>query len=179
MDEMDKEASERLVELADELGELHGAATQLESPLLGDLVQRLEAWLNEASQRGADVKATLDRVAGDVESLLKKIDEVEADKSKVEKPAPVSTMDMDRLEKEAAEAKVLKVRCEALQRKCELLTTLESDGRLENGELHKVRQARDLTRTIPSTKSPTLTIEPFLRLPPAGFPHPYRPSMKS
>lgn len=142
MDEMDKEASERLVELADELGELHGAATQLESPLLGDLVQRLEAWLSDATQRGAGVRDTLERVAGDMESLLKKIDEVEADKSRIEKAACVIMPDNERLEKEAAEAKVFKVRCEALQRKCELLTTLESDGRLENGELHKVRLDR-------------------------------------
>ena len=44
---------------------------------------------------------------------------------------------LEDLKRKEKEHKVFKTRVDALQRKCELLTALESDGRLENGELHK------------------------------------------
>lgn len=81
LDEGDKENSGALAELADELSELQGAtaalAPEIDSPTLRELTSRLEAWLADASDRCVDAKTTIDRVAGDVEVLLRRLEEAE------------------------------------------------------------------------------------------------------
>lgn len=156
LDTSDKENADSLSSLADELSELQGIATEYTSPLLKDLTSRLEAWLSDASDRCLDNKSIIDRVAGDIEGLLQQLEEAEQDAKDAEQvaqslsaastapapPAPcplvhIDTSELEELRKKAKETRVFKTRVDALQRKCELLTALESDGRLENAELHK------------------------------------------
>lgn len=141
LDEIDKENLNSLTNLADEVSELQGAASHLHSPLLRDFVARMETWIADASDRSADCKSSIGRIAGDVEALLCRLDESEIERETLSRPpAEMSRAKVQRLEdleKQVRETSVFKTRCEALQRKCELLTALERDGRLENGELHK------------------------------------------
>lgn len=46
--------------------------------------------------------------------------------------------DVDKLREQVAQIKPLQTKVMELGRKCDLLKTLEADGRLENTELHKV-----------------------------------------
>lgn len=146
LDEADKENLDCLTGLAGEVSELHGAASELDSPLLGDLVHRMETWIADTSDRFVDSKASISRVAGDVEVLLQRLEEYEREledgggQEETTETAAAAAAAMKRvqeLEAKVKESSVYRTRCEALQRKCELLTALEKDGRLENGELHK------------------------------------------
>ncbi|CAO1638739.1 unnamed protein product [Sympodiomycopsis kandeliae] len=170
LDSSDKENSDALGELAEELNELQGIATEYTSSVLGDLTSRLEAWLSDASDRCVDNKSMIDRVAGEVEVLLRNLEEAEQDAkdahqvaeslkaSTVSAPPPLCPLlhieesQLDDLRKKAAEHAVSKTRVDALQRRCELLTALESDGRLENGELHKAFN-EELDRLYEHTQS--------------------------
>lgn len=159
LDTSDKENSDSLGLLADELSELQGVATEYTSSVLGDLTSRLEAWLSDASDRCVDNKSVIDRVVGDVEAVLTRLEEAERDAKDAREVAEsltaadvqssnqgpgscslthIEDAELEDLKKKAKEHKVFKTRVDALQRKCELLTALESDGRLENAELHKV-----------------------------------------
>lgn len=164
LDTSDKENSEALSGLAEELNELQGIATEYTSSVLADLTSRLEAWLSDASDRCLDNKQVIDRVAGDVEAVLQRLEEAERDAKDAQEvaqslsaaPAPaecslkhIDEAALQELQKKAKEHQVFKTRVDALQRKCELLTALESDGRLENAELHKV-SARSASIRTPS-----------------------------
>ncbi|CAO1622447.1 unnamed protein product [Parajaminaea phylloscopi] len=146
LDEVDRESLDALTALAEEVSELQGAASELPSPLLGELVNRMENWIADASDRSADCKSSIARVAGDVEALLRLLEQSEHEREELSQGrnaivgnpgAPQLEEKVQKLERQVRESGVFKTRCEALQRKCELLTALEKDGRLENGELHK------------------------------------------
>lgn len=129
LDESDKENASHLATLGEETEELRGIASQLSSRTLDELVDRVETWIEESEGRGKETRGLIGKVAGDVEMLLARVEEKERERDGEATAAAA---------KGEAEARVLRTRCEALQRKCELLTALEKDGRLENAALHTV-----------------------------------------
>lgn len=154
LDEVDKENLDHLDDLSEEIAELKGAASQMESPLLGELVTRLEEWERDAREGRKEGKGMIDKVTGDVETLLKRVDEAEearkvavkeleqlqeeASSRGQQRATPILTdQEIANLQRKAQEVSILKTKCEAISRKCTLLTSLEKDGRLENAELHK------------------------------------------
>lgn len=142
--------------LSDEAAELSGAASQFESRVLATAVNRVEDWIEGAKERGVASRSMITKVAGDVEYLLRCLDEDESvllqssdtsgQPSEAKDSASNAAVEAANAEVEvkAREAGVLRTRCEALQRKCELLGALEKDGRLENGALHKVSPFRSV-----------------------------------
>lgn len=151
LDDVDKENSVYLSALSDEAAELSGAASQFESRVLATAVNRVEDWIEGAKERGVASRSMIAKIAGDVEYLLRCLDEDESmllqssdaagqpreAKDSVSNAAALEAANAE-VEVKTREAGVLRTRCEALQRKCELLGALEKDGRLENGALHKV-----------------------------------------
>lgn len=98
------------------------------------LNQQLLKWLSDAeSDFGAE--------AEDIGVLL--------DVNLADLSGGASGSELQMLRDEAAKVAPLRTRLLGLERKCELLTALEADGRLENTELHKVSLIEfSATRTL-------------------------------
>jgi len=104
----------------------------------------IEQWLADADERFEDAASTQKRLRGDVQVMARLYAESSSERSASPSRSRVKEPEIDEekenLRKEAGEAKALRTQVQVLTRKCELLTALESDGRLENTELHKVRR---------------------------------------
>lgn len=103
----------------------------------------IEQWLADADERFQDAASTQKRLRGDVQIMARLYSDSTTARSNsspscTKAQEPLVDEEKENLRKEAAEAKALRTQVQALTRKCELLTALESDGRLENTELHKV-----------------------------------------
>lgn len=116
-------------------------------------MRRLDDWIEEAREREKIA-------ASDAESLAQRVRQLteEAKKSQAEtQAAGPSAARLEALTAEAGEAKALRGKVQALERKCELLTALEQDGRLENTALHAVSEARQSSHLASLTESRAYT----------------------
>ncbi|MCO5580399.1 hypothetical protein L7F22_034265 [Adiantum nelumboides] len=114
----------------------------LSPTFLEDWMTSIEQWLADADERFQDAASTQKRLRGDVQIMARLYSDSTTARSNsspscTKAQEPLVDEEKENLRKEAAEAKALRTQVQALTRKCELLTALESDGRLENTELHK------------------------------------------